>query len=109
MKKKANAVMLCIGLVLTILLISSFNKQTSGTKYASIRTVEVAIGSSSRIIVVYDGKTEEFELAKGSAGNFSPNTAQINQAVNMLAAKGYELVSQSGGDYISMYTFAKTR
>lgn len=36
----------------------------------------------------------------------APNTLQINKAINILASKGYELVSQSGGDYISMYVIA---
>ncbi len=104
--KTTKALIFSIALILTIMLVSSFTKATE-TKYATMRTVEAAVGGMSKIILVYDGKTEELELGKGSNSNQTPNTLQINQAMNLLASKGYELVSQSGGDYISMYSFVK--
>ncbi len=107
MKTTTKALIFSVALIPTIMLISSFTKQTTETKYATIRTVETALGSASKIILAYDGKTEELELDKGSNNNMTPNTLKINQAMNILSAKGYELVSQSGGDYISMYSFVK--
>jgi hypothetical protein len=107
MKTTTKALIFSIALIPTIMLISSFTKQTTETKYATIRTVEAAMGGSSKIILAYEGKTEELDLDKGSVGNMTPNTLKINQAINILASKGYELVAQSGGDYISMYSFVK--
>ena len=94
-------------LISAIFLFYSFTKPTTESKYATMRTVEATMGGISKIILVYDGKTEELELGKGSSSNQIPNTQQINQALNLIASKGYELVSQSGGDYISMYSFVK--
>ena len=107
MKTTTKALIFLMALIPTIMLFSSFMKPTSENKYATMRTVEASMGGMSKIILVYDGKTEELELSKGSNSNQVPNTLQINQAMNTLASKGYELVSQSGGDYISMYSFVK--
>lgn len=107
MKTTTKALIFSIALIPTIMLVSSFTKPPTETKYATMRTIEAAMGGMSKIILVYDGKTEELELSKGSSSNQTPNTLQINQAMNTLASKGYELVSQSGGDYISMYSFVK--
>ncbi len=96
-----------MAIIPALMLISSFTKsQAEGAKYATIRTVEAALGGS-RIVLCYEGKTEELDLDKGTTGNMVPNTLKINAAINLMASKGYELVSQSGGDYISMYSFVK--
>ena len=88
-------------------MISSFTKQASGAKYASMRVFEVYAGGPSKIVLVYDGTAEKIELDKWGSSNIESNTIQINQAVNKLASKGYELVSQSGGDQVSLYSFMK--
>jgi len=72
-----------------------------------MRTTEFALGGQSSIILVYEGKTEELELDKVSPNNMAGNTLKIHQAIRLLASKGFELVSQSGGDYISMYSFVR--
>ena len=107
MKTTTKALIFSIALIPTVMLISSFINPTSEIKYATMRTFEGALGGTSKIILVYDGKTEELELSKGSVSNQVSNTLQINQALNILSSKGYELVSQSGGDIISMYSFVK--
>ena len=107
MKTTTKALIFSIALIPTIMLVSSFTKPTTETKYATMRTIEAGVGNGSKIIIVYDGKTEEFEIGKGTNANMNSNTEQINKATNVLANKGYELVSQSGGDYISMYSFVK--
>jgi hypothetical protein len=106
MKTTTKSAIFSLALISAIILISSFTKQTSGTKYATIRSIETVMGGS-KIILAYDGKTEEMGLENGTIKNMTPNTLKINDAINMMAAKGYELVSQSGGETISMYTFVK--
>lgn len=96
-----------LSLVCLTVLAFSFKSPQSGIEYATMRTVESAMGGQSSIILVYEGKTEELDLDKGSVGNMPGNTMKIHQAMRLLASKGFELVSQSGGDYISMYTFVR--
>ncbi len=105
MKTSTKAIISLIVLIPTIVLVSSFTQPASELQYATLRTTE-AIGMST-IIIVYEGKTEEYELSKGSSSNQKSNTQAINKAINLLTSKGYELVSQSGGDYISTYSFVR--
>ena len=107
MKTSTKAIISLIVLIPTIVLVSSFTQPASEPQYATLRTIEATVGGMSKIIIVYEGKTEEFELSKGSSSNQTPNTQAINKGINLLASKGYELVSQSGGDYISMYSFVR--
>ena len=104
MKTTTKALIFAVALIPTLMLISSFTKPASETKYATMRTYE---GGFPKIILIYDGKTEEIDLGNNSKGNMTSNTLQINQALNTLASKGYDLVSQSGGDYITIYSFVK--
>ena len=96
-------------LVLIIFLTSAFTEQQgSGNKYLTMRIFQAAIGGGSKIMIVYeDGKTEEIELEKYAVGNFLPNTVKINQTINDLSNKGYELFSVTGAEMLSLYTFVK--
>lgn len=107
MKTTTKALIFLIALIPTTLLVSSFTKTATETKYATMRTLEAAMGNMSKIILVYDGKTEEIELGNGTKSNLIPNALKINQAINMLASKGYDLVSQSGGEMSTIYSFVK--
>ena len=95
-------------LVLIIILTSAFNSQQSnGNKFLTMRTFQ-AFGKGSKIMIVYeDGKTEEIELEKYAVDNFLPNTVKINQAINNISNKGYELFSVTGAEMVSLYTFVK--
>jgi membrane protein implicated in regulation of membrane protease activity len=107
MKTITKVFIFLVAFIPAIILVSSFTGQTAEIKYATIRTVESAVGSNSKVVLVYEGKTEEIHLDKATWDGYAPNALKINQAINILAAKGYELVAQSGGDMISMYSFVK--
>ncbi|MDQ3190455.1 MAG: hypothetical protein M3Q58_02580 [Bacteroidota bacterium] len=107
MKTTTKALIFSIALIPSIMLIFSFTKPASETKYATMRTIEVPVAGKSKIILIYDGKIEEFELGELSISNHTANTLQINQAINKLASTGYELVSQSGGQAYNMYSFVQ--
>lgn len=106
MKTTTKLSIISLSLLTLFILISSFTKSESDGKYATMRTVEGSLGGS-KIILAYEGRTQELDLDKSSIGNMTPNTLKINQAINLLAALGYQLVSQSGGEQISNYSFVK--
>jgi hypothetical protein len=107
MNTRKKLIITVLGLAGLFVLSTSFTRPESTLEYATMRTVESSLGGQSSIILAYEGKIEELELDKGSVGNMAGNTQKINQAIRLLASKGFELVSQSGGDYISMYSFVR--
>jgi hypothetical protein len=112
MKTSTKAIIFSIALIPTIMLVSSFTKLTTDTKYATMRTIEgggfTALFDNKIIIAYEDGMTEEFELAKSKSSNFGENLKIINAQINVLASKGYELVSTSGTDqWTTTYSFVK--
>jgi hypothetical protein len=93
-----------LAIMLVIFLISSFRPSDAGSKYLTLRTWE----TFDKMIVIYeDGKTEEFALDKFTAKNFVAVSLKVNQTINNIASKGYELVSSTGGDNITTYIFQK--
>jgi hypothetical protein len=106
---KTKLVTVAVALTLIIFLTSAFNKQQGGgAKYLTMRTFQAVMGGGSKILIVYeDGKTEEIELEKYSVGNMLPNSVKINQAVNYLSDKGYELSTVTGAETSSLYVFIK--
>ncbi len=85
---------------ISLLILTSFVSQQANGGLVTVRTLEVANGIwDSKICIVYeDGKTEEIELQKFRDHTFSPNSAKINDVLNMLIGKGYSLVSASSGN-----------
>src|ERR1043166_4111855 len=89
------------------LTISAFTKNENEAKYITMRIQEPPNGLyPAKLVVAYGGKIEEKDLQTGGKG-FIPNSIIINEAINSLHAKGYELLSQSGGDMNSTYNFIK--
>lgn len=72
-----------------------------------MRTWEVNDGAGKIVIVYEDGKSEEIILEKLHAKTFVANAIKINQAINGIANKGYELVTYGRGDYFTEYAFIK--
>lgn len=95
-----------------ILLLSSFlNQQAKGNKYLLMRVFEMPKGHpfDSKIIVVYeDGRTEEIQLERSKADNTVIVAKKINETINTIAERGYELVTiTSNGGQSYTYNFVK--
>jgi hypothetical protein len=97
---------------LSVMLLVSFafsNRSNEQKNYATMRTIESALGNFSKIMIVYeDGKTEEIALERSASTNLLNNAILINNSINAISSKGYELVSSHGiGDQVTTYTFVK--
>lgn len=90
-----------------LLLTSAINQDAGQDKYATLRISEAGDSNSKMAVVYENGKIEEFEMDSWGSKTFNSNSLKINQALNMLASKGYDLVSSTGGDYMTNYTFVK--
>jgi hypothetical protein len=94
------------------LLVFSFKQSSPGYKYLTLRTIEIPAGGypyEPSIIIIYeDGQSEQIQLGKFKESNFLSNTKKINETINVIANKGYELFSVSGNDIMtSTYIFIK--
>lgn len=110
MSLSAKTPILFISLSAMLLVCLAFSNQTDEQKnYATMRTIESALGNFSKIMIVYeDGKTEEIALERSATNNLLNNAIVINNTINTISSKGYELVSSHGiGDQVSTYTFVK--
>ena len=110
MSFSAKTPIVFIFLLAMLLVCLAFSNQTNEQKnYATMRTIESAIGNFSKIMIVYeDGKTEEIALERSATTNLLNNAIVINNTINTISSKGYELVSSHGiGDQVSTYTFVK--
>lgn len=99
-----------ISLSAMLLVCLAFSNHTNEQmNYATMRTIESALGNFSKIMIVYeDGKTEEIALERSTTNNLLNNAIVINNTINAISSKGYELVSSHGiGDQVSTYTFVK--
>lgn len=98
--------------VIGILFISSsFNTATINKNYLTVRVIEATVGSASKIVIVNEKNEKEevaLERAKPDPGI---NMPLITETINSISAKGYNLVSSSGGGdnyvIISTYIFEK--
>jgi hypothetical protein len=104
MKTTTKVLLGSLGLIVFLFISFSF-VQSDGKSYLIVRTQESAMGDTKLIIVYENGKTEEQEI--GRMKEFIPNAVKINQVFNKLGAQGYELVSSTGGDILSTFTFVK--
>jgi len=110
MSFSAKTPILFISLSAILLVCLAFSNHTNEQKnYATMRTIESALGNFSKIMIVYeDGKTEEIVLERSASTNWLNNSIVINNTINAISNKGYELVSSHGlGDQVSTYTFVK--
>jgi len=95
-----------------VFLTSAISKQQTGEgKYLSMKVFEdysAAVNYSQIIIAYEDGKIEEIVLEKGKPSNRQVNLQKINETINKLSLKGYQLLTESGTDYQgTTYTFIK--
>lgn len=113
---KNKLVLIISVLVVLVILFSSFNEhqkqEQKENRYLTMRVIEggaVAVPWDNKIITAYDdGKMEEIPLDKTRPGNFSTNLKKVNDQINSLSGKGYELVGMSGTDQlITTYVFKK--
>ena len=83
--------------------------QQSSKKYVTMRTFE-SNGPDHQIVIAYeDGSVEQIDLIRPyKIVDFVANLKKINETINNLASKGYELVSTSGTDVqTTTYVFVK--
>ena len=87
-------------------ILSSFAPQEDDGGFLMVRTVEVASGfvESKVIIIDESGQKEEVYLDKLKANTVADNTIKINETINNIRKKGYELVSVTGGAGDAVFT-----
>jgi hypothetical protein len=108
MKSTPSKIMIPSALAIIVFLVCAFSNQNEEKKYLTLRTIEAAAWDSRMIIVNEHGETKELELEKFKPSNFAANTKRINEELNKIAARGYELIAVSGSDLqSSTYTFLK--
>lgn len=110
MSFSAKTPIVFISLSAILLVCLAFSNHSNEQKnYAIMRTIESTLGNFSKIMIVYeDGKTEEIALERSASTNLLNNAIVINNTINTISNKGYELVSSHGlGDQVSTYTFVK--
>jgi len=114
MKTKINSKLaIVLFAIVSFFALSSFLKAPEEKKqYATLRVFEPYAGSASfdaRIIIVFeDGKVEEIDIDKFKSSNLAANTKKINETINQVSNKGYELISVSSGN-CTTYTFLKNK
>ncbi len=111
MKSMTKLNLSLIALVAFLLCTSFLTKQQTNTnKYLTLRVSEgPAPAFDPKIIIVYeDSKVEEIVIDKYRTSNWVANLKKINETLNTLAGKGYEVVAMSGTDLLSTtYTLVK--
>jgi hypothetical protein len=107
MNSTPSKIMIHSALAIIVFLVCAFSNQNDEKKYLTLRTIEGAAWDSRMIIVNAHGETKELELEKLKPANFATNTKRINEELNKIAARGYELIAVSGNDLPSTYTLLK--
>lgn len=112
--KKMNFVIVATFALAAILGIYGFTQTpTSNGGILTMRTTEMMNGlwDSSIIIVDEEGKVEKIDLKKLKMGDLSRNVIPINENLNKIRSKGYQLFSiEQGiqdGMVMTTYTFEK--
>lgn len=88
-------------------------QQEDGEGYVMVRVYEIAAKNpASQVTIVYeDGKVENIPLDMFGSKTLETNLVKIQGALSKLKAKGYALVSTSGGPFasglITTYVFEK--
>ena len=110
---KTKQILLTSAIALIAFLICSSFYQQDQNKYLLVKSVECWSGMVDSYIMTIDenGKTEHIELEKFRPKNISNNAIKLNEVINKVANKGYELHSTTGtGDanfIIKDYYFIK--
>lgn len=105
---RSKLILAISAIILFFLFTSALNKQEiNDDKYVTMRVTEGGRGWASIIIVYPDGQSDEIELNVHHIDNVKPNTLKINQTINSISKKGYELVSSTGYGATTFYTFVK--
>ncbi|MGE0636074.1 MAG: hypothetical protein AB7G44_15140 [Bacteroidia bacterium] len=81
--------------------------QAQETKeYATLHIIAASIQWKDYVIAYPDGKIEKGELSTINIKNMESNANTLNGVFNMMAKKGYKLVSSTGGgDTGGLYLF----
>ncbi len=106
---KTPILLAALTLVSVILFTSAITQQkSSANTYITMHTLQVPVGIDSKICIVYeDGQTEVIELNRYTNKNIPLNLVIINEAINNISKKGYDLISVTGAETSSIYTFVK--
>ena len=101
--------------IVAVIGVPGFSQQAaSNVGILTMRTIETwnGIYDNSITIVYENGSVEKTELKRLRTGDMSQNLTIINEHLNKIQAKGYDLVSTAGGGadgiIITTYTFKKT-
>lgn len=101
--------------IVAVIGVPGFSQQAaSNGGILTMRTIETwnGIYDNSITIVYENGSVEKTELKRLRIGDMSQNLTIINEHLNKIQAKGYDLVSTAGGGadgiIITTYTFKKT-
>jgi hypothetical protein len=105
--------MLIGGSIMTLSFKGHHSQEQQKNKYLTMKVVEsggVNVLWDNKIIVAYDdGKIDEIPLEKSKPGNFAANLKKVNDEINNLSNKGYELIEMSGSDQLmTTYVFKRT-
>jgi hypothetical protein len=106
--KTTRVLTVVISAIAAFFLLTSFlNHQQAQNKYLTLWTTQG--GLDTKIVIVYeDGNTEEIDLDKFKPSSHTSNAKKINEAINSVANKGYELIAMSGTDLVTnTYIFVK--
>ncbi len=92
---KTKHILLAAAIIAGFFIFSSFSQQEQGNKYLLVKSVECSNGLIDSYILTIDenGKTELLELEKFRPRNIAANALKLNDIMNKVAAKGYELHS----------------
>jgi hypothetical protein len=111
---KSKVLIASLSLICLFFVVSAFKatqSQQAGNKYLTLRTYESGLSAviSPMIAIVYDdGNTETITLERPSnPAKALANVKKINETINLISAKGYELVTTCGSDIQTTYTFIK--
>ena len=99
-------------LIVGSFLLTSFLTPQNQKKFITVRVLECKGAWDSHISIGYeDGKIEEIALEKFSQISFTSNTKKINEVINTISNKGYDLITQSsaGGENIFVHTYTFER
>lgn len=95
-------------MLLTAILATSFVQKDNATKILTVRVFEMGIGSKMKISICDEtGKAEDLIFDKVTSDNQLLRTEKLNQTLNDIAKRNYQLVSATGGDFSSTFIFER--
>ena len=97
MKTPLKKIIFSLLFLLTLTLAQQAQAQET-KEYVTVSIVDAYTTGFKQYVVAYpDGKTEIGELKALNEKNLESNTVTLNNIFNMLAKKGYKMISSNGG------------